>query len=243
MVERKKRNNRAEFLYNIFVIIVLATIFALVHTCDKQKPIGKPTKLVVKNESDKDTVLVYLTLGVQKGYSSNVNGIFGIENAKKNSQGSFYLSPKDSVIYDDKSYTPIQGNISFFTPPSNCSNVNLFEFCLNNKATAKNAQETVDISCVGGVNVIGKITLSGKPWTDNYRNNDVEIIENRKKYSNQNISGVYPYGCSYCTSNAGKPDCIGDPSAPNAENICQIQRSSNDGKGAVTISYLKKIKN
>jgi hypothetical protein len=201
------------------LILIPMSIYYFVHLADK--PTKKPTSLVVKN-STSDTVLVYLTLGIKKGF-----------------QGTFFLMPNDSVSYTDYKSIPIQGNITFWEAPQNCVNVNLFEFCLNNKGTVKNAQETVDISCMGGVNVIGSITLQGGgKWTDNYKNHNVTRIQNNKMYQNNDISGVYPLGCPYCVTHIDKPRCVTKPSEPNKHNICQVQRNADQSGGTVTVTYL-----
>jgi hypothetical protein len=230
------------------VIIALAGLIGVMYILDKkelaeeQKFTTHPTTLVVKNDHPTDTVLVYLTLGKKKGFKANVNGIFGIKDDTDHLQGSFYIAPKDSVVYADPKGVPIQGNITFWEKPNNCVNVNLFEFCLSNEYTIKNAQETVDISCMGGVNVLGSITMTGGgAWTDNYKNPNVTEIKNKEKYHNNNISGVYPLGCPYCINHIKKPVCVEKPSPPNAHNICQVQRNSTESGGIVTITYIDKV--
>lgn len=246
--ERKndKMQKRKEALINVIATmsIILGVLLFFTTYCSvdrKQKKEASVTSIVVKNLNERDTVLCYLTLGNKKGFKANVNGIFGISNDKNYLQGSFYLAPNDSVVYTGHKGIPIQGNVSFWIPPSNCQPVNLFEFCLNNKKTVKNAQETVDISCMSGVNGYGSIELvGGGKWTDNYKDNNVCIISKQSTYNNNSISGVYPYGCPYCVKNMDAPDCIKKPSKPNKHNICQVQRNAKYSGGTVCINYIGK---
>jgi len=202
------------------------------------------TKLMVKNMSN-DSIQVYLTLGGGAGYIHSVSGIFGITN-NQSLQGSFYLSANDSVMYDNP--TPISGNISFGIAPSNCTSVNLFEFCLNNASldsVAPNQMESVDISCMSGVNVYGSMELKGGGgyWTDNHKDTNATKIVNNAKYHNSNISGIFPYGCPNCINTTGKQACQTPTATPNTYNICLIQRNATESGGVVIINYLQMLNN
>ena len=201
------------------------------------------TKLMVRNLSN-DSIKVYLTLGGGAGYVDSVNGIFGITD-NQSLQGSFYLNPNDSVMYDNPS--PITGNISFWIPPSNCTSVNLFEFCLNNASldsVAPNQQESVDISCMSGVNVYGSMELKGGgDWTDNHKDTNATKIVNNAKYHNSNISGIFPYGCTICIDTTGKQACQTPAATPDTNNICVIQRNATESGGVVIINYLRRLNN
>lgn len=231
--------------YNVILLLMLA-VFTMQSCTEENEQISleesvNSTQIVVKNTNDTDTVLVYLTLGKKTGFKANVNGIFGIKNDINHLQGSFYLAPKDSVVYADPKGVPIQGNISFLVAPDNCVPVTLYEFCLNNEGTILNAQETVDISCMSGVNTYGSIDIiGGGNFTDNYKNSNVRSIKNQNIYKNNNISGVYPFGCPYCVNNKDMPSCITNPSIPNEHNICQIQRNSKSNGGIIRINYIGK---
>ena len=203
------------------------------------------TKLMVKNMSN-DSIQVYLTLGGGAGYTHSVSGIFGITN-NQSLQGSFYLSANDSVMYDNPA--PISGNISFGIPPSNCTSVNLFEFCLNNASLdskdTPNQMESVDISCMSGVNVYGSMELKGGGgyWTDNHKDTNATKIVNNAKYHNSNISGIFPYGCTNCINTAGKQACQTPAATPSTYNICLIQRNAKESGGVVIINYLRMLNN
>lgn len=201
------------------------------------------TKLMVRNLSN-DSIQVYLTLGGGAGYVDSVNGIFGITD-NQSLQGSFYLSANDSVMYDNP--TPISGNISFGIAPSNCTSVNLFEFCLNNSSldsVAPNQMESVDISCISGVNVYGEMELKGGgKWTDNHKDTNATKIVNKEKYHNSNISGIFPYGCTICIDTTGKQACQTPAATPDTTSICVIQRNATGSGGMVIINYLRMLDN
>lgn len=228
----------------LMAIIILIVYFFVMDKANESHKKDTSTSIVVKNQSKTDTITCYLTLGKRKGFQSDVNGIFGIESSDK-LQGSFVLNPLDSVVYNNDKSIPIQGNITFDYKPVNCGlEVNLFEFCLNNEGTTRNAQETVDISCVSGVNVYGSILLKGGgKWTDNQGHNDIKSIHNQSKYNNTAVSGVFPYGCPYCVTNAGRPKCVKEPATPNQVNLCQVQRNAKNSGGSVTINYIGAVNN
>lgn len=251
-MKNKKENFRIQLNVSLLMFSVLLFIqlsFSL-SSCDgftvSTQELDSPdiTTLEVHNSNTTDSVLVYLTLGGGTGYVSDVNGIFNISSTKK-LQGSFYLQPSETVTYICPSSKGISGNVSFNNPPRNCPYVGttLFEFTLNNASTIVNAQETVDISCVAGVDTYGKITMTGGgDWTDNVYNNNVTYIKNDSLYKNGNTSGVFPYGCTNCTNTNGVPVCDTHPdyATPNKKNLCNVERNAKSNGGTVRISFINK---
>jgi hypothetical protein len=207
------------------------------------------TTLIVKNE-DTTSVIVYLTLGgvpnnEKSKWVQSVKGIFGINNTGL--VGKFVLGAHDSVCYTPAYNKGIQGNICFNTQSSQCDGDNpgttVVEFCLNNYGTIKNAQETVDISCVSGITYIASVDFKGGKgvWTANEPGYDTIIhIQNDTMGMNTNLVGVYPYGCDDCVKVAAPPTCtIDNHETPSALNICQVQRNSSLSGGTVKITYIK----
>lgn len=241
-----------KFLVTLGVICIISMVFLcfmlfsrLTVPADESIVDSKSTTvLTVKNQNPNDTVEVYLTLNGGDGYVSDVNGIFGITSSN-DTQGSFYLLPKDSVTYTAPVGKAFSGNISFWSPPLNCpfEGTTLFEFTLNNSLIDSNSQETIDISCVAGVTCIGSFDLNGGgAWGDNYQSNDIKHFQNDSLYHNTGISGVFPYGCTNCINTEGAPVCNNSPSQfanPNLNKICNVQRNAKNSGGNVIISYIR----
>ena len=226
-----------------FLILLVASLLACLYfnkpnndnNNNNEVAKGTTTLLRIKN-SNPDTVLVYLTLSGGKGWVSDVNGIFGIVSTYNNLQGSFMLAPNDSLDYTTPDSLGLSGNISFGYAPVNCPvGITVYEFTLNNAGTVKYAQETAEISCVAGVNSLGKITLyeGGGKWEANPNYMDVREIHNDSIGKNSGLVGVFPYGCTNCTDTAGKPDCVTNPEKPQSQSICNISRDANKSGGAV----------
>lgn len=213
-------------------IILSLLLSAIFFSCFEQRT--RTTTVTVKNSSD-TTITVFLTLGGTSKWVQNVNGIFGITGS--GSQGSFILNPGDSSVYTPKK--PIQGNISFAYPPINCPvGITLYEFCLNNYGTVKDAQETVEISCVAGVSSVGRFTLmGGTAWSATTLYPTVTTFSNSTMGNNTNLVGVYPYGCTNCTNTAGMPTCITTADTPDSVNICNVQRFAKGSGGNVRIEF------
>lgn len=203
------------------------------------------TSLVVINESV-DPVVVWLTLSVftdsttASKYVQQVDGIFGMTGT--NPFGSFTLDPGDTL-----SYTPIKaisGNLCFGTQPMNCptketpKGTNIFEFALNNDL-APASQETVDISCVGGVNSLLEGFLVGSGWNVTTKIDTVRTFLNGPFGDNRNRYGVFPTGCTGCTDQVGATLC--DPlvpfEKPNTTKICLFQRPATIGGGQVYCTF------
>jgi len=198
------------------------------------------TELIMKNVSNKDSVLTYITLGNNEDFVTDVHGIFGIK--EHGLQGSFYMH-KDTVYkysYDKKGFS---GNISFGTVPLNCptkdwkTGVSLYEVTINNYGTVSKAQETCDISCVDGVNALGKIIFSDTTWIAGGKR--VDSAYNFSLNHNFGQVGVYPYRCDLCTAIGNPPKCttLLPPSKPQAEHTCNMSRDAAKSGGTVTVEF------
>jgi hypothetical protein len=211
----------------------------------------KQTTLKITNTTS-GNIICWLTLGVGDSSVGDVNGIFGIKSEDK-TQGSFLLHGNESVVYEPPMGICFNGNICFGSQPTNCPNnlfpngVNLFEFNINNymynaKHKIENGQETIDISCVAGVNSLMKVSInSGKEWNASYLHPDVKEFENKGLYENHGQVGVYPYGCDICTGIKSPPKCDGkqkDYDKPQESPICNVQRDSVNYGGEVELQFM-----
>lgn len=192
----------------------------------------KMTQIEVVNNS-KDDVTIYVTLGATQGCLQDVTKIpWGIKGSGLN--GSFLLKSGATA----KAWAPDNmgwnGAFSFDSPPLNCppknypNGINLFEFIINNGFQAGNPKETVDISCVDGVNALIGCNLSnGGQWDAGPTQPDVTSFENDDIYKNTGNVGVYPFKCDGCTESISPPDC-GDgkhAATPQSDAICNVQRT------------------
>lgn len=208
-------------------------------------PVPDPITLSVSNAS-LDTVDVWLTLSVFEDsttaskYVQQVDGIFGMTGSEP--FGSFKVAPGDTL-----SYTPgkaISGNLCFGTQPLNCPNdlwphaTNIFEFALNNNL-APASQETVEISCVSGVNSLMEGYLVGPGWTVTTGIDTVRRFENGPFGDNRKRYGVFPTGCTDCTDQDGAPSCAFPLpfEKPNTSKICLLQRPATIGGGKVYCTF------
>jgi hypothetical protein len=192
------------------------------------------TEMRIVNNS-KDSVLVYLTLGggFDSTYIQNVNGIFGC--TQNGLVGSFWLPKNDSVYYTPS--LSFSGNVSFGTQPLNCPDsiwkkgVNIFEFNLNEP------QESIDISCMAGVNSILRCDLiGGANWLADTCLN-ARLLQNDSMYKNSGRLGVYPYGCTDCTDTLGRQGCQQPTDSPNKYKICNPTRAKGQKGGVVRLSF------
>lgn len=233
-------------IFNFLVIVILGVLsyygYNTVFGNDVQST--KNTEVYVVNETD-SAVVVYLTFGADTNYLTNVNGVFGITTSGM--QGNFTLGAGDTVFYKNDSTTKgFSGNISFGTPPVNCPDttlfpygINIFECSLNNNfANLPYAQETIDISCVSGVNSKIGVKMTDTTWTSQ-DTLGIQSFENSYLYSNVYRYGVFPFGCDSCTVIKNPPVCPNQKkfSQPQSKSICNIQRSANLKGGKVYISF------
>lgn len=205
---------------------------------------NKNTSLCIIN-CTKDTVLTYVTLGSigDTNYVQNTYGMFGVLDSAV--QTSFYLLPNDTLNYISPIGKGINGNITFGYPPQNCPDttqtpdgINLFEFNLNDNFLV-NAQETIDISCVSGVNCyIVSSMIGGGSW--NNGTDTLVFFGNNDLYSNTGLSGVFPFGCDSCIGiTPHTPYCVGHKpyATPQKTKICNIQRNSTANGGVVLVRF------
>jgi hypothetical protein len=161
-------------------------------------------------------------------------------------QGSFTLKDGDSTGKWAPANEGFNGNVSIDSPPLNCpppaypDGINLFEFIVNNGFQTGNPKETVDISCVDGANAYFEGTLvGGGKWDAGPTEPDVKSLYNKAIYSNTGLVGVYPFKCDICTGSDNPPDC-GDgkkPAKPQANDICNIQRTPTDDDSSILIDF------
>lgn len=207
------------------------------------------TQLVIVNGDSKNPVTVFVTLGATPGCLQDVSKIPFIKHVIAPLAGSFVLKPGESVGPYAPDRLGFNGNLSFGTQPLNCptpqfpNGVSIFEFILNNGFQAGSPQETVDISCVAGVNCLIRSQLSGPVWNAGATQPNVGAIENGKMGSNPGRVGVYPYGCDTCTSISSPPVCPGHPpyETPQKEPICNVQRNAKVNGGLVKVTFLGSV--
>lgn len=209
------------------------------------------TLLQVQNHSN-NTVTVYVTLGTTPGCLQNVLDIPFVTDTvpgQNGLQGTFILNPGDSTI----SYAPdslgFNGVISFDYAPSNCpdslqypNGINQFEFILNNSYQGIDAQETIDISCVHGVNCVIRTNIyTLNPWNAGPNIQNVQSFANTLDRNQIGTAGVYPYGCDTCTGSKTPPSCIKLPQPAQRSSICNVQRNALQSGGLIKVLYLGKI--
>ena len=232
--------------------ILLAIILSLsVWSCTEIKEeiieSTSPTLMTVYNHS-KDTVLVYLTLGVTEGCVQNVNEVPWIQDTiagQRGLQGTFVLMPGDSTIAYGGDSLGFNGVISFHYAPDNCTapsytnGLNQFEFIINNSFQAGNPQETIDISCVHGVNCVIRVNLiSNNYWNAGPEYQNVQSFANTMNKNFIGAAGVYPFGCDWCDSIHSPPSCIPLPQPHQKAAICNVQRNASSNGGTIKIIYL-----
>lgn len=225
---------------NFQKILLFVAFMAIVYVTVKNGNIPLPqenTRMVIANSSN-DTVEGYLTLSGYSGkeknlYVQNVNKIFGI--TQTGLVGVFTIAPGDSVVYTSKKY--FSGNIAFGSQPQNCKDsilpngINIFEFNLNEP------QESLDISCMAGVNCIMGVSLNGGPKWPVTGISDPRYLQNDTA-NNTNLVGVYPYGCTNCTNTEGKQTCQTPNDTPNTAAICNPTRAKNRKGGTVRLNFM-----
>ncbi len=216
-------------------------------SCSDSIQADTTTRIQIINNTD-SAVTVYITLGATAGCLQHVSLIPYITDSIGNLVGSFVLGAHDSTV----SYAPdlmgLNGNITFGTQPLNCPNTqfpsgtNIFEFIINNSFQAGNPQNTVDISCVAGVNCYIKAYLSGgKIWNASQAFPYVDSLYNSGISSNSGLVGVFPYSCDTCTGRKNPPSCANNDGNKQTQSICNVQRNAiGAGGGLIQIIYLGK---
>jgi hypothetical protein len=243
------------------------TLFYPVTDCSPTGPLGmlssgvgasgNHTALTLTNASGK-SVAVYLTLGAAGANTpceigdcvQDVTQVFsGMQQYGGPLVGTMTLAPGASVTYSGSQ--AIQGNIAFNGVFQNCprsgfpNGQNVAEFTLNPPVGPNPTfpfQETVDISCVAGVNADIKMAMtnsSSQPdttWAN--INGPVTSMENGTLNNNLNIPGVFPPGCDDCADRTtiNPPPCFAGYKC-NSAHICNVQRNQNLAGGTVTITF------
>lgn len=205
----------------------------------------KQTNFILTNNTN-EGVQVYLTLGTVTGCVQHIGDIPFIAHTVNPLQGWFNLAKNQSVSYTPPYGMGFNGNISFGTPPINCptpafpNGVNLGEFMLNN-AFQSNGNETIDISCVAGVNALLEYELQGGGnWNASAAYPNVTDFKNKAIGDNVGQIGVYPYMCDDCTKSVSPPVCSGSPIVPivpQTSPICNVQRVASTFGGTVTLKF------
>ena len=206
------------------------------------------TYLQVRNDYD-SAVTVYITLGDVEGCIQNVLDIPFVEDTvpgQRGLQGVFTLNAGGDTELFNSGDLGFNGVISFNYAPDNCADsvrypkgLNQFEFMLNNDFQPGQPQESIDISCVHGVNCVIHVNMQ----TDSFFNAGplfpkVQTFVNTLDRNQIGLVGVYPYGCDTCTMWKSPPSCIKLPQVPQKEKICQIQRDANKKGGIIRVIYL-----
>ncbi len=233
---------------NLFAIIVFATILSSCSFSKNDKveiASGNDTtvtQLQIINATD-SSVTVWITLGAVEGCLQNVSTIPYVTDSIGNLVGSFVLAAHDTTVAYAPDSVGFNGNITFGTQPLNCATVefpngvNIFEFMLNNSFQAGNPQETVDISCVAGVNSYIRAFLTGSSWNASPLYPDVDTIYNGTISGNSGLVGVYPYSCDTCMGSKNPPSCVTPSSDKQIAPICNVQRNASNSGGLVTVIY------
>ncbi|WP_448700653.1 hypothetical protein ACFGVR_01525 [Mucilaginibacter sp. AW1-3] len=198
------------------------------------------TKLVVAN--DKNTwVDVYVTFAAQNSKNNCCAAPAGVADFSfltkvQPLMGKFKLGPKSSQVFDPKGKC-FSGNICFYIEPQ-CPvkgadfnrgqyGTSIAEFTLN---PTKGCYETIDISCVNGVNSFIKMIMQANGgWVYGPNNTAIDTIYNKGLKENAGLPGVYPVNCTTCTATPNAP-CPSLPLGPaQSTPICNVQRSGNGG--------------
>lgn len=207
------------------------------------------TKIQIFNDT-KDTVLGYITLGATPGClqaASSIPFILDTVPGQRNLQAQFSLLPGDSTIQYSPDSLGYNGVISFLYAPDNCpspsytNGINQFEFMINNAYQGTNAQESINISCVHGVNCVIRVNM----LTDSFFNAGPTIPKIQSFANTMDRSGleagVYPYGCDTCTGSKNPPACILLPQPKHKNSVCQIQRNASMSGGVIQVRYLGQV--
>ncbi len=192
----------------------------------------------------KDSVLVWVTLGATPGCLQDVTKIPFVTSGS-GLVGSFYLAAGDSTIWYAPDSVGFNGVFSFNYQPDNCpaptypNGINQYEFIVNNAFQAGQPQESINISCVHGVNCVIRVDIiTSNPFNAGSKVPVVESFANTLDRNQLGIPGVYPYACTHCTDYIGAPGCISTPQPVSKEQICQVQRPANQSGGMIKVIYL-----
>jgi hypothetical protein len=241
---------RIKFIVGLCIALLVGAYFLLPNSQKGKLPeptlSDTVTYLRIINASD-SAVTTYITLGTTPGCLQHANQIPFVSDTIGALVGSFILKSHDSTIAYAPAGLGLNGNLSFSSQPINCttpqfpSGVNIFEFILNNAFQPGNPQQTIDISCVAGVNCFIKCTLSGSnPWNGSSAYPAVTKFYNGDITHNIGHVGVYPFGCDSCTTRSKlAPACDTIHSDHQNSQICNVQRNAKPyAGGIVRVIYL-----
>ncbi len=233
------------------ILFIVITAFIINYFNKNLKPAKTdqaPRTLLKIYNGSCDTVFGYITLGATPGCLQNVVAIPFINDSitgQRGLQGYFKLLPNDSTIAWAPDSLGYNGVISFNYPPNNCpaptytNGINQFEFIVNNAYQGTNAQESINISCVHGVNCVIRVNaVTTNPFNAGPTFNNVQSFANTLDRSQTNIAGVYPYGCDTCTGSKSPPNCIPLPQPKCTNSTCQVQRNAAQNGGIIKIIYM-----
>ncbi len=198
------------------------------------------TLVTLKNSTNRP-VQIFFTLGVVNGCLQDVQAVFGpnMQHVGGPLIGSITLAPQGSPgdsISSISGNACVSGSFSADSVRFNCATdkfpngQSLAEFIVNNFGQGGSSQETVDISCVTGVNAIWQFTMDGgqSDWTTTkdtrttpHKTEVVRKMRNDQLFNNIGSIGVFPFGCTNCSDNAGVPCCApgtNPGSDPNSSN-------------------------
>lgn len=229
---------KAIFILSIGTIIGLIAFVFLKKKC---VPLTDYTNVTIKNSSQEDSVLVYVTLQSP----NSVLGLFGITNTIGScSKGTFYAH-RDTFYQSNDSSQLLGVVVSFVGDNLPCQTaipigfrwgINIFECSLNVPF------EVFDISCEDGVNSTMRVTVDDTLWStgDGEHIAVFKTAENKFPVSeNINIRGVFGYRCSNCTHQVSPApeNCLNIKDSCSLFNTCQVARTNHNG-GNITLEYL-----
>lgn len=260
-------------------------VYAVTRTVTKDK--SKKTKLgsspsqttLIAYNASSSPVTVYITLGADSNtyFVQDVSSINFV--AKPASPpvtisgsglvGTFTLAAGQQAAYTTPAGYAVSGRFTFGAPASLCptgenpNGVNIAEFTLNTNTdnfTGDNF-ESLDISCVNGVNckLVCKMTGGGN-WATTPTNNNPQNPNNQNvtKFGNADLLGgpsmnvnlnaglvgVYPPGCDDCTSSVN-PGCaywttFAGTYGSSPYQTCEVTRNATTSSGGtVKFSFIK----
>lgn len=231
------------------VIGILLVALAWMHLNPKPEPEPAPAAIGVTYHKiynhSKDSVKVWVTLGATPGCLQDVTKIPFVTSGS-GLQGYFYLAPGDSTVEYAPDSLGYNGVISFGYAPDNCpdslkypNGINQYEFIVNNAFQAGQPQESINISCVHGVNCVIRVDMiTSNPFNAGPTVPSVSSFANSLDRNQLGTPGVYPYACTHCTDYIGAPACIALPQPVSKTTICQIQRPANQSGGLIKVIYL-----
>lgn len=236
----------------IKLLLVAGIISGIVYYCSdkKQTPavVQTPATMTKVYNGTKDTVTVYVTLGATPGCLQNVMNVAWVTDSvpgQRGLQGTFTLLPGDSTIAYAPDSLGFNGVISFNGQPSNCpdtcqypTGINQYEFMINNAFQGTNAQESINISCVHGVNCV--IAVDVQTLNQFNAGPTIPSIQAFRNTLDRNslVAGVYPYGCDTCTGTKTPLPCIKYPQPAHKNSVCQVQRNAAQSGGLIKVIYL-----